>query len=372
MGQKPRVPFLDLRLQHEGLRSEIDERIGRVLDSGQFILGESLADFEAAFARYCGCEHAVGVSSGTAALHLLLVAHGVGPGDEVVTVANSFVATAEAIRYTGARPVLVDVDPGTYCMDPAALERAVSPRTRAVIPVHLYGQPCAMDAILAVAHRCGAVVIEDACQAHGATLGGRKTGALGDAAAFSFYPTKNLGALGDGGAVTTNDGEIARKVTALRHHAQYEPNVFPELGFNARLDTLQAVVLDAKLARLDGWNQRRRAIAARYEAGLAESDYAFQARTPGSQPVHHILTVGHARRAAVQEALTAAGIGWGRHITEPVHRQPGYRSLLAEGETLPVSERLARELVSLPAYPELEDAQVDYVVDVLSRVEVSV
>ncbi|MCH7549566.1 MAG: DegT/DnrJ/EryC1/StrS family aminotransferase [Candidatus Krumholzibacteriota bacterium] len=372
MGQRPSVPFLDLKRQHQAIRDEIDAAISRTIDSSEFVLGSQLTGFESSFASYCDCNHAIGVSSGTAALHLALVAMGIGPGDEVVTVPNTFVATVEAIAYTGATPVLVDVDPETYCMDPERFERAISPRTRAVIPVHIYGQPCDMESITAIAECRGIAIVEDACQAHGATINSRKMGSFGHAAAFSFYPTKNLGALGDGGAVTTNDPEIARKVKALRHHAQFEPNVFPTVGFNARLDSMQAAVLDVKLAHLDRWNARRREIVERYQAGVKSGDFVFQSRTTGSEPVYHILAVRHGRREAVHERLSAAGIGWGRHITSPIHRQPGYRHLSGEKDGFPVSESLSEELISLPVFPELTDEQVDRVVEVLEKVEVSV
>src|SRR5512139_936174 len=293
MGQTQRVPFLDLTLQHRELQDELSAAVGATVVRGDFILGASLDEFEREFARYCGCEFAIGVSSGTAALHLALLAVGTGPGDEVITVPNSFIATVESIMYTGATPVLVDVDPATFCMDPARLEAAITPRTKAIIPVHLYGQPCDMDAINRIASERGIAVIEDACQAHGATLGGRRTGSLGTAGAFSFYPTKNLGTIGDGGAVTTNDPEVAAKCRALRHHGQFQPNVFPVVGYNYRLDTLKAAVLGVKLAHLDRWNARRREIAGRYRSRLKGSEFAFQARVAGSDPVFHILAVRH-------------------------------------------------------------------------------
>jgi dTDP-4-amino-4,6-dideoxygalactose transaminase len=311
------------------------------------------------------------LNSGTAALHLALIAAGVGAGDEVITVPNSFIATVESIVYTGATPVLADVDPATFCLDPARFEAAITPRTKAVIPVHLYGQPCDMDAINAIAKKHGIAVIEDACQAHGATYHGRRTGSLGTAAAFSFYPTKNLGTIGDGGAVTTNDPELAKRMRALRHHGQYEPNVFPEVGYNYRLDTLKAAVLRVKLAHLDRWNARRRSIAEKYRSRLQGTEFTFQSRVNGSEPVFHILAVRHSRQRVVQDALSAAGIGWGKHIVPPAHRQPGYAHL-ANGGKFPVSEALANQLVSLPVFPELADEQVDHVADVLSRVEVSV
>jgi len=372
MGQKQRVPFLDLTLQHQDLHDEITAAVERTIDRGDFILGADLDEFERGFARYCGCEFAVGLNSGTAALHLALLAVGVGAGDEVITVPNSFIATVESIVYTGATPVLVDVDPATFCLDAARFEAAITPRTKAVIPVHLYGQPCDMDAITGIARQHGIAVIEDACQAHGATYHGKRTGSLGTAAAFSFYPTKNLGTIGDGGAVTTNDPEVAKRMRALRHHGQYVPNVFPEVGYNYRLDTLKAAVLRVKLAHLDRWNARRRSIAERYRSRLQGGEFAFQSRVNGSEPVFHILAVRHSRQRAVQEALNAAGIGWGKHIVPPAHRQPGYAHLAPAGVKFPVCERLADQLVSLPVFPELTDEQVDLVADVLSRVEVSV
>jgi dTDP-4-amino-4,6-dideoxygalactose transaminase len=372
MGQKQRVPFLDLTLQHRELHDEISAVVAQTIERGDFILGASLEEFEREFARYCDCEFALGLSSGTAALHLALVALGVGPGDEVITVPNSFIATVESIMYTGATPVLVDVDPATFCMDPDRFEAAITPRTKAVIPVHLYGQPCDMEAISAIATQHGIAIVEDACQAHGATLSGRKMGSLGAAAAFSFYPTKNLGTIGDGGAVTTNDPELAAKMRALRHHGQFQPNVFPIVGYNYRLDTIKAAVLRVKLAHLDRWNARRRSIAEKYRSRLAGTEFTFQSRVPGSEPVFHILAVKHPRQRAVQDALNAAGIGWGKHIVPPAHRQPGYSHLLRTGEAFPVSDALADHLVSLPVFPELTDEQVECVIDALSRVEVSV
>ena len=372
MGHNRRVPFVDLKPQLQGLRSEIDAAIKRTLDSTDFILGEQVREFESEFASYCDCQHGIGVSSGTAALHLILTGLGIGPGDEVITVPNTFVATVEAILYTGATPVFADVDESTYCIDSDAIERAVTPRTKAIIPVHIFGQPCDMESIMAVAKKHGLEVVEDACQAHGATFMGRKVGSFGRAAAFSFYPTKNLAAIGDGGAITTNDGELARTLRALRHHAQYEPNVFTAVGHNYRLDTIQSAVLGVKLRCLDKWNQRRLAIANRYKSKLTGSDYKFQSTVAGAVPAYHILTVRHPRRQVVHEFLDNAGVGWGRHIVPPVYEQPAYRHLVRNGERFPVCEALSRELISLPVYAELTDDQVDYVVDVLGRVEISV
>jgi len=278
----------------------------------------------------------------------------------------------EAILYAGATPVLVDVDPDTFCLDPDQFERAITPRTKAVMPVHLYGQPCDMQPILDVASRHGIAVLEDACQAHGATINGRKAGSFGIAAAFSFYPTKNLGTIGDGGALTTNDRELATTVKALRHHGQFEPNVFPRVGFNYRLDTIKAAVLGVKLKRLDGWNARRREIAERYRERLKGTEFTFQQQVAGSDPVFHILAAKHPRRKAVLDALGTAGVGWGKHIVTPAHRQPGYVDLVRTGGSLRVSEALSQELVSLPVFPELTNEQVDYASETLSKVEVSV
>ncbi|HEU4929307.1 MAG TPA: DegT/DnrJ/EryC1/StrS family aminotransferase [Candidatus Krumholzibacteria bacterium] len=372
MAFKQTVPFLDLTLQHRAIRGEISAAVERTLDRGDFILGGSLEEFEREFARYCDCEYAVGLSSGTAALHVALVALGVGAGDEVITVPNSFIATVEAILYTGATPVLVDVDPDTFCLDADQFERAITSRTKVVMPVHLYGQPCDMQPILDVASRHGIAVVEDACQAHGATINGRKTGSFGIAAAFSFYPTKNLGTIGDGGALTTNDRELATTVKALRHHGQFEPNVFPRVGFNYRLDTIKAAVLGVKLKRLDGWNARRREIAERYRERLKGTEFVFQKRVAESNPVFHILAARHPRRKAVLDALSTAGVGWGKHIVTPAHRQPGYVDLVRRGGALRVSEALSQELVSLPVFPELTNEQVDYASETLSKVEVSV
>jgi dTDP-4-amino-4,6-dideoxygalactose transaminase len=372
MGQKPRVPFVDLKSQLQGLRSDIDAAIRRSLDSTDFILGEQMGEFETEFATYCDCEYAIGVSSGTAALHLALTALGVGRGDEVITVPNTFVATVEAILYTGATPVFADVDDRTFSIDPVAIERAITPRTKAILPVHIYGQPCDMESILAIAGKHGLDVVEDACQAHGATFMGRKVGSFGKAAAFSFYPTKNLGAVGDAGAVTTNDRDLAREMRALRHHGQFDANVFGKTGYNYRLDTIQAAVLGVKLKHLDRWNDRKREIAGIYRKRLEGSSFSFQQQVSGSVPAYHIMAVRHPAQQKVQAVLDNGGIGWGRHIMPPIHEQPGYRHLVRNGESFPVSERLSREIVSLPIYPELSGDQVEYVAEVLGRVEVSV
>lgn len=367
-----KVPFLDLKSQQDELRDELVEALTSTIDSTSYILGPQLDQFESGFAAYCGCTHAIGTSSGTAALHLALLAVGVGPGDEVITVPNTFIATVEAILYTGAKPVLVDVCDDTYCIDVEAVERAVTENTKAVIPVHLFGQPCDMDPLMALAARHKFFVIEDACQAHGAKYGGRRAGSLGHAAAFSFYPSKNLGSFGDAGAVTTNDPAIAKKVTLLRHHGQSSRNTFTAVGFNYRLDDLQAAVLNVKLKHLGRWTDRRRELAALYKEQLSDTGYSFQEVPPEVHPVYYIFSIRHEKQKLIQESLEQAGIGWGNHIAPPIHLHPGYRFLgLTEG-SLPVSESLSKELVSLPVFPQLSNEQLNYVVATLSRVVVSI
>ncbi len=372
MGPKQRVPFLDLKAQHQGLRTEIDEAVRRTLDSNEFVLGSQLREFEEEYAAFCGTKHAIGVSSGTAALHLALLALGVGPGDEVITTPVSFVATVEAIMYTGATPVFVDIADDTLNLDPTLIERAITPRTKVILPVHWFGEMCDMQPIGDIARRHNLEIVEDAAQAHGSTFQGKKAGSFGAAAGFSFYPSKNLGCAGDGGAITTDRDDVATDIRALRHHAQYESNVFPRLGFNCRLDSIQAGILSVKLKRLEGWNQRRREIAGRYKERLQGTGYRFQETITGSVPSNYIFAVRHPNSAGVRKALDDAGIGWGRHIVPPIHQQPGYQHLVKAGETLPVSEQHWKDLVSLPVFPELSDEQVDYVADVLGGVEVSV
>jgi dTDP-4-amino-4,6-dideoxygalactose transaminase len=367
-----KVPFLDLKSQIDPIRNEILAAISQAIDNSDYVMGPSLDAFESAFADYCDCHHAMGVSSGTDALFLILRALGVGPGDEVITVPNTFIATVEAIAHTGAKPILVDVDDDSYCIDPEAVEDAITPRTRVIIPVHLFGLPCDMDPLMQLAEKHALYVVEDACQSHGATYKGKKTGSLGHAAAFSFYPSKNLGALGDGGAVTTDDPEIARKVKALRHHAQYDRNVHPEVGYNCRLDSIQAAVLNVKLPKLDGWNTRRRQIASFYETGLAREEYRFQKGVLESAHVYHIFALRHPRRKLVHDQLDRAMIGRGRHIAPPIHLQPGYEDLGYRKGAFPVSEKLCEELISLPVFPGLSESQLNYVVEVLNRVVIPV
>jgi dTDP-4-amino-4,6-dideoxygalactose transaminase len=352
------VPFLDLRPAHEGLRDELDAAIGRVIGSSHFVLGPEVEAFEREFASVCGARHCVGVGNGMQAIELALRALGIGPGDEVVTVSFTAFPTAAAVTATGATPVFVDVDPQTACMLPDALAEAFGPRTRAVLPVHLYGRCADMGAIAALAADAGVPVIEDAAQAHGAEHAGRRAGTLGLAAAFSFYPTKNLGALGDGGALVTDDDEIAGRVRRLRNYGERAKYVNVEPGFNSRLDELQAAILRVKLPHLERWTAERRQIAARYDA-LLEGCETVVRLPPDGGHVYHLYVVRSKRRDALSTHLAAEGIGADVHYPTPVHRQEAYAGGGARAAgSLAASEALAAEVLSLPAYPGLgADAQ---------------
>jgi dTDP-4-amino-4,6-dideoxygalactose transaminase len=362
------VPFLDLRAQLQHIRPEVDAAVAEVLDSGRFVLGEQNEAFEREFAAYCGVRHAIAVNTGTSALHLSLRALGVGrqPGreDEVITVPFTFVATAAAAVYCGARPVYVDVDPATLTMDPERLEAAITPRTRAILPVHLYGQPADMGPILEIAARHGIPVLEDACQAHGAEVGERRVGSLGTAAAFSFYPGKNLGAAGEGGAVTTNDDALAARLRLLRDWGAAHKYDHELLGFNNRMDELQAAILRVKLRELDRWTEERRERAARYRLALAGGPVKPVAERAGVRHVYHLFVVRTAHREHLQGVLADAGIGSGVHYPIPVHLQPPYSFGHLPGD-FPVSERASREVLSLPMFAELTDPQQDAVVAAL-------
>lgn len=355
------IPFGDLKRQHNVLRAELEAATVRVLASGWYILGPEVRAFEEAFAAFCTARFCIGVANGTEALHLALAALGVGPGDEVVTVANASVYQAITILAVGARPVFVDVDERSHTMDPTALESAITPRTRAIMPVHLYGRMADMDAILKIAGRHGIPVVEDCAQAHGATLGGRVAGSLGVLGCFSFYPTKNLGALGDGGAVVTSDAALAEKLRRLRQYG-WERKYYTRDpgGLNSRLDELQAALLTVKLPHLPAWNARRRAIAARYQERLADTGLILPAAPPDGEHVYHLYVVRAAGRDVVQARLQERGIGTDVHYPLPTHMQPVYTSFAPPGG-LPVTERLAREVVSLPMYPELTDDEIDAV-----------
>jgi dTDP-4-amino-4,6-dideoxygalactose transaminase len=360
------VPQTDPRAAYLAQQTEIDAAIAGVLASGSYILGEAVASFERDFAAYIGCRHAIGVASGTDALVLALKALDLREEDYVATVSHTAVATVAAIELAGARPLLVDVDPATMTLDPAALERSLAAppgRIAAIIPVHLYGQAADLDAILPLARRHGLKVIEDCAQCHGATLHGKRLGSFGDIAAFSFYPTKNLGAIGDGGAVVTENDALAERIRELRQYGWRQRYVSAVTGMNSRLDELQAAVLRVKLATLDADNARRQAIAAAYDIGLAETPLRLPARRAGGGHVFHQYVVRVARRDALQENLRRRRIVTGIHYPVPVHAQPAYRGRIAIGAGgLSESERAAAEVLSLPIYPQLRRETVERVI----------
>jgi dTDP-4-amino-4,6-dideoxygalactose transaminase len=350
----PRVPLLDLTAQYSSIKSEIDEAMSRVLESADFILGKELELFEAEFAAFCEAKHCVGVDSGLSALELALRAWGIGPGDEVITAANTFIATAFAISNTGAVPVLVDVDPETCNIDADAVRSAINPRTKALVPVHLYGMPADMDRINALAAQYGLAVLEDACQAHGAKYKGKRAGSLALAAAFSFYPGKNLGAYGDGGAIVTSDDALAEQLRAMRNYGQRGKNVHCAKGFNRRLDTLQAAILRVKLRHLDQWNAMRDRHAQSYRELLLDSALALPRKCAGVDSAWHLYVVRSSRRDALKAHLDGSGIGTGMHYPTPIHLQAAYSDAGYHKGAFPVTERLSQEVLSLPMYAELE------------------
>jgi dTDP-4-amino-4,6-dideoxygalactose transaminase len=347
------IPFLDLKAQYASIKQEVDAAIQGVLNTCQFTLGSEVAAFEEEFAAYCDSAHGIGVNNGTSALHLALLAAGVGPRDEVITVPFTFVASVAAIHYTGAKAIFVDIDPRTYTMEPTALEAAITPRTKAILPVHLYGQPADMDPILQVAKKHGLVVVEDAAQAHGAEYSGGRVGGLGDLGCFSFYPGKNLGAYGEGGMVVTANPELARKVRMLRDWGGEKKYQHVLKGYNMRLEGLQGAVLRVKLRYLEAWTEARRAAAARYDALLADSGVPTPAVLPNVRHVYHIYATRTANREKWQSALQARGIATGIHYPTPVHLLPAYADLGYKGGAFPHSEQAANEVLSLPMYPEL-------------------
>lgn len=345
------IPFFDLTKQYESIQSEIDAATARVLKSGWYILGPKVKAFEKEFAEYIGVQHAIGVGSGTEAIHIALLALGIGAGDQVITVPNTAVATVAAIEMTGARAVLVDVCDDTMLIDVEKIERAITPRTKAIIPVHLFGQSCDLDPILDLARRKNIFVLEDCAQAHGATYRGKRVGAIGDLAAFSFYPTKNLGAYGDGGAILTNNAEFAQRIDLLRQYGWRERYTSDIKGMNSRLDELQAAVLRVKLRHLDNWNQARRERAALYTELIRT--VTLPREMSYGEAVYHLYVVQSKKRDALIAHLQAHGIGTMIQYPHTIHLQPAYTNLGYREGDLPVSERLAREIVSLPLYPEL-------------------
>src|SRR6516162_3973612 len=359
-----KVPFLDLNSHHEPLRDEIACAILDVIDAAAFAGGPFVARFEADFAAYCDSPHAIGVGSGTEALWLTFLALGVGPGDEVITVPSTFMATAEAITYSGARPVFVDVDERTYTMNPARQKDALTTKTKAIIPVHLFGQPADMDPIVEFARKHSLYIVEDACQAHGAEYKGRRVGTLGDTACFSFYPGKNLGAFGEAGAVVTNKAELQERIRILRDHGQVRKYFHSVVGWNCRMDGIQGAVLRIKLRHLEAGNKRRRAHAAHYDAALSGVEgVVTPAHASYARHVYHVYAIRVNERDEVMKYLADQGIATGIHYPVPVHLQEAYRSLGYERGNFPVAERCAAQFVSLPMYPELTKAQLDTVIE---------
>jgi dTDP-4-amino-4,6-dideoxygalactose transaminase len=351
------VPFMDLSRMHDPIMAQVQAAMAGVITRNAFILGQEVSDFEQAFAGYCEAEHCVGLDNGTSALELTLRAWGIGAGDEVITAPNSFIATASGIAFTGARPIFVDVDPHTYTIDVARIEAAITPRTKAIVPVHLYGQPADMDPIMALAEQHGLKVLEDACQAHGARYKGRRCGSLGDAAAFSFYPAKNLGAFGDGGAVTTNCAETAAQLRMLRNYGQEVKYHHLFLAYNRRLDTLQAAVLGVKLGRLDEWNESRRQTAARYDELLGER-YSVPVVANYAEPVYHLYVIRSGEREALAVRLKAAGVDTGLHYPVPIHLQQAYAYLGHAAGDFPEAERACQEVLSLPMFPYMREEEI--------------
>lgn len=361
------VPLVDLKAQYSTIKPEIDEAIQRVLNNTSFILGQEVNAFEKVFADYVNAKDAVGVASGTAALFLSLLACGVEPGDEVITTAHTFIATAEAISQTGAKPVFVDIDPQTYNLAPAHVEAAITSRTKAIIPVHLYGQPAEMDALLQIARQYNLWVIEDAAQAHGAEYKGQRCGSIGHLACFSFYPGKNLGTYGDAGAVTGNDETLLTKIRKLRDHGRTTKYEHEEVGYGERLDALHAAILSAKLAHLETWTEARRVHARLYNELLTGCDVVIPYESPQVRHVYHMYVLRTPRRNQVLAHLKSKGIGAGIHYPMPLHRQPAYLKRGYEAVSLPVTEHAANEVVSLPLYPELSQEQINYVVQALKE-----
>lgn len=357
-----KVPFVDLQSNYHSIKDDVDKAIAQVMERCDFVLGGAVKELETAFAKYCEAPFAVGVDSGYSALELILRGYGIGEGDEVITAANTFIATALAIWSCGAKPVLVDIDEDSYTLNPDLLEAAITPATRAILPVHLFGRPADMDPVLEIARKQHLLVIEDACQAHGARYKGQRTGSLGDAAAFSFYPAKNLGAYGDGGMVVSKDAALVEKIQWLRNVGQSAKNVHSLKGFNHRLDTLQAAVLLTKLPHLDAWNEQRRQCAAYYDQVFADLPVIRPHTPEGYEHAYHLYVVRVKDRDGLQKRLNEAGIGTGIHYPVPFHLQPAFADLGYKQGSFPVTELVAGEILSLPMFPELSKEQIEYVV----------
>jgi dTDP-4-amino-4,6-dideoxygalactose transaminase len=356
------IPLVDLKKQCQSIKQEVLTEISQVLDGMQLFLGKNVQALEANFAAFCGTKFAIGVGSGTDALHVALRACGIGPGDEVITVSHTFIATVEAIILAGAKPVLVDIDAETYNMNPLQLEKSITNKTKAIIPVHLYGHPANMKPIMEIAKAHNLKVIEDSCQAHGAEYQGRRTGSLGDIGCFSFYCTKNLGGYGEGGIITTSDPELNRLCRMIRDHGQNAKYYHSMIGMNARLDEIQAAVLNVKMPHLAGWTERRRSIAAVYNDRLP-ADIIKPTEMPWAKHVYHVYCVRSSNREQLREWLTKKGINGGMHYPVPVHMQDAWRNYGGEHYSLPVTEKIVGEIYSLPMYPEMTEEEVNFVCD---------
>jgi len=363
------IPLVDLRRQYNSIKEEIENKVKKVLEEGQYILGEEVRSFEKEFAEYCNAKYAVGVASGTDALVIALKVLGIGPGDEVITVPNTFIATVDAIARNGATPVFCDINPETYNIDIHQLERKITDRTRSILAVHLYGQPAEMNFIKKIADKFGLYVIEDACQAHGAEYMGRRTGSLGDIACFSFYPSKNLGACGDGGIIVTNSREFAEKARMLRNYGQKIKNRHDVVGFNSRLDEIQAAILRVKLKHLDKWNDMRRKWARLYNKLLENSSVVTPVEAKYAKYVYHLYVIRSKERDKLQQFLSRKGISTSIHYPIPIHLQRAYSYLGYKEGDFPITEKFAREILSLPMFPELEKDEVVYVCDQIKRFE---
>ena len=366
------VPYFDLKAQYDSIRDEILEALDRVCRDAAFILGPEVARFEREFAAYCEVKHCVALNSGTSALHLALLAAGVGPGDEVITTPNTFIATAEAISYTGARPVFVDIDPATANLDPARVEGAITSRTKAVVPVHLYGRPADLDALIEIGQRRGLSIIEDACQAHGARWRGKRVGGFGMAATWSFYPPKNLGAYGEAGALTTNDDRVAELARALRDHGSTRRYYHDRIGWNYRMDGFQGAVLLVKLRHLEAWTKRRLEITRRYQERLAGTRVDLPRDDLRGESVYHLFVVYVERRDVVRAALEARGVHTAIHYPVPIHRQDAYGWLGYGPGSFPHTERACDRVISMPLYPEMTLEQAEYAAATLAAVVDSV
>jgi len=361
------VPFLDLGIQYQAIAAEINHAISKVIQEADFILGREVRLFEEEFAAFCDVPYAVGVDSGTSALELALRAFDIGPGDEVITAANSFIASALGVSHAGAKPVLVDVDPYTYTLDVTAIERAITRRTKAILPVHLYGHPAHMDPIQQLADKHGLMVIEDACQAHGARYKGKRVGSLSHAAAFSFYPGKNLGAYGDGGMVVTNDKKVANRLEMLRNYGQKEKYKHLFRGYNRRLDTMQAAILRVKLRYLEKWNAARRWNASLYQKHLEGSGVVVPGEAGGAESVWHLYVIRTEQRDQLKDHLVSKGINASIHYPVPIHLQPAYQDLGHKRGDFPVTEAYAEKILSLPMYAELTGRQIEFVAQTISE-----